>query len=140
MHTLTDLWYPGSMISCVIYIVMFSAPPSPPPPRTDPCYPSPCGSNAHCRIENSFAVCECIPEYHGNPYEGCRPECLVSSDCPMNQACIRNRCQDPCPGTCGVSAVCTVSNHIPICTCPERTTGDAFRICVPIRGKWYVAF
>ena len=140
MHTLTDLWYHGPMVSCVIKIVMFSAPPSPLPPSTDPCYPSPCGSNARCRVENSFAVCECIPEYHGNPYEGCRPECLVSSDCPMNHACIRNRCQDPCPGTCGVSAVCTVSNHIPICTCPERTTGDAFRICVPIRGKWYVAF
>jgi hypothetical protein len=81
-------------------------------------------------------VCECLPEYQGNPYEGCRPECLVSSDCPMNKACIRNKCQDPCPGTCGVGAICTVSNHIPICSCPPGTTGDAFRICnyVPIKG------
>ncbi|KAJ4432717.1 hypothetical protein ANN_21354 [Periplaneta americana] len=108
--------------------------PTPPTPAADPCNPSPCGSNARCRVENSFAICECLPEYHGNPYEGCRPECLVSSDCPMNRACIRNKCQDPCPGTCGVSAICTVSNHIPICSCPDGTTGDAFRICTPIRA------
>lgn len=105
--------------------------------KTRPCQPSPCGSNARCREENNYAVCECEPEYHGNPYEGCRPECLVSSDCAMNKACIRNKCADPCPGTCGVGAVCMVSNHIPICSCPEGTSGDAFRICnyVPVRRK-----
>ncbi|PNF22176.1 hypothetical protein B7P43_G05064 [Cryptotermes secundus] len=112
--------------------IFAQSPPSTPPPPAEPCRPSPCGSNARCRVENSFALCECIPEYHGNPYEGCRPECLVSSDCSMNRACIRNKCQDPCPGTCGVSAICAVSNHIPICTCPEGTTGDAFRICTQI--------
>ena len=106
------------------------------PAPTDPCHPSPCGPNARCRVQAGYGACECEPEYHGNPYEGCRPECLVSSDCPMNRACIRNKCADPCPGTCGVNAICTVSNHIPICTCPEGSTGDAFRICQAIRrGK-----
>lgn len=99
----------------------------------DPCYPNPCGPNARCRVLNGYGICECEPEYHGNPYEVCRPECLVSSDCPMNRACIRNKCGDPCPGTCGVAAICTVSNHIPICSCPAGSTGDAFRICQPIR-------
>lgn len=47
----------------------------------------------------------------------------------MNKACIRNKCQDPCPGTCGINAFCTVSNHIPICTCLNEYTGDAFRLC-----------
>lgn len=111
-------------------------PPAANPP--DPCYPSPCGANARCRVENSFAVCECLPEFQGNPYEGCRPECLVSSDCPMNKACINSKCRDPCPGTCGLSAICTVSNHIPICSCPDGYTGDAFRLCtpVPLQGRW----
>lgn len=48
----------------------------------------------------------------------------------MSKACIRNKCQDPCIGICGIEAICTVSNHIPICTCPPGTTGDAFRQCV----------
>lgn len=105
--------------------------------KKDPCYPSPCGANARCREENGYAICECLPEYHGNPYVSCRPECVANSDCPMNRACIRNKCQDPCPGTCGIGALCIVSNHIPICSCPEEYTGDAFRQCsyVPIIGK-----
>lgn len=107
-----------------------TAPPPEPEVRQDPCSPSPCGVNARCRIDNRYAVCECIPEYHGNPYEGCRPECVGNADCSMNKACIRNRCVDPCPGICGVEAVCSVTNHIPICTCPPGTTGDAFRQCI----------
>ncbi|KAF7276317.1 hypothetical protein GWI33_010508, partial [Rhynchophorus ferrugineus] len=104
--------------------------PQPPPPETkDPCYPPPCGSNAICRAENNNAICECLPEYHGNPYLGCRPECIANSDCPRNRACIRNKCQDPCPGTCGVNAQCTTTNHVPICTCSDGYTGDAFRLC-----------
>lgn len=98
--------------------------------KPDPCYPSPCGNNARCRVDNEHAICECVRDYHGNPYEGCRPECTGNSDCPMSKACIRNKCQDPCPGVCGVEALCTVSNHIPICSCPQGTTGDAFRQCV----------
>lgn len=112
-----------------------AAPPTPPPGPKNPCYPSPCGINAQCRVENGYAACECLPEYRGNPYEGCRPECLASSDCPMDKACIRNKCQDPCPGTCGVEAICTVGNHIPICSCPEKYTGDAFRLCTQVIGK-----
>lgn len=101
------------------------------PPR--PCLPSPCGVNTNCRERNGLAICECIAEYRGNPYEeGCQPECLVNNDCPRSQACIRTKCQDPCSGTCGVGAVCTVSNHIPICTCPYPLSGDAFSYCQQI--------
>lgn len=77
-------------------------------------------------------MCECIPEHHGNPYEGCRPECLGNSDCPLNQACIRQKCKDPCPGTCGHEAQCFATNHVPVCTCPPGTTGDAFRQCTTV--------
>ncbi|ENN73328.1 hypothetical protein YQE_10090, partial [Dendroctonus ponderosae] len=98
-------------------------------PSKDPCYPSPCGPNAYCRSENDYAICECVAEYHGNPYEGCRPECLSNSECAPNTACISNKCRDPCPGTCGVNAVCTVTNHMPICSCQQGYSGDAFRYC-----------
>lgn len=111
------------------FFFKFETAPPPTPPKRDPCYPSPCGSNARCRVENDYAVCECLPEYHGNPYESCRPECLSNPDCPSNTACIRNKCQDPCPGTCGVNAICTVTNHVPVCTCQVGYTGDAFRYC-----------
>lgn len=102
------------------------------PERRDPCYPTPCGNNAHCRVENDRAICECVRDYHGNPYDGCRPECTGNSDCSMSKACIRNKCQDPCIGVCGTEAICTVSNHIPVCSCPIGTTGDAFKHCVII--------
>lgn len=127
----------------ILYFLLLIAEPTKPPTPLNPCDPSPCGSNAQCRIENrSYAVCECLPEYQGNPYEGCRPECVVSSDCPTNKACLKNKCLDPCPGTCGLSAICTVSNHIPICSCPPGYTGDAFTRCeqIPQKGQSTLLF
>lgn len=97
--------------------------------QTTPCSPSPCGSNAICREQNGAGACQCLPEYIGNPYEGCRPECVLNSDCPSNRACIRNKCNDPCPGTCGQNADCQVVNHLPSCNCRIGYTGDPFRFC-----------
>jgi hypothetical protein len=94
-----------------------------------PCNPNPCGSNAQCREQNGAGACTCMADYVGNPYEGCRPECVLNSDCPSNRACIRNKCQDPCPGTCGQNADCQVVNHLPSCTCYQGYTGDPFRLC-----------
>ncbi|VEN46221.1 unnamed protein product [Callosobruchus maculatus] len=105
------------------------APPPPKPTPREPCSPSPCGANAICRVENQVAVCQCLPEYRGNPYESCRPECLSNSECPGDRACIRNKCQDPCPGTCGINAECLTRNHVPVCTCLRGYQGDAFRVC-----------
>lgn len=93
----------------------------------DPCYPSPCGPNAQCQD----GICTCWPEYQGDPYTGCRPECTLSSDCPRDKACIRNKCVDPCPGTCGSNAICEVVNHVPMCKCPPGTRGNAFIDCRP---------
>lgn len=108
---------------------------TPPTTPANPCSPTPCGSNARCRIENANAVCECLPEHHGNPYVSCRPECLGNSDCPLNRACVHQKCADPCPGTCGSEAQCFTTNHVPICTCPIGTTGDALRACYRIEDK-----
>ncbi len=96
----------------------------------DLCNPSPCGANAQCRN----GVCSCLPEYQGDPYVGCRPECVINNDCPPHLACIRNKCKDPCPGTCGQNAVCNVYMHIPVCSCPHGTSGNAFIQCKPFEG------
>lgn len=95
------------------------------PVETDPCNPSPCGFNAQC----NNGVCTCLPEYQGDPYEGCRPECVLNNDCPFNKACVRNKCKDPCPGTCGLNAECTVSNHAPVCNCLPGYTGNPLSSC-----------
>lgn len=105
--------------------------------KPTPCIPSPCGSNAICREQNNAGSCTCLPDHIGNPYEGCRPECLLNSDCSQNLACIRQKCQDPCPGTCGQNADCQVVNHLPSCTCRFGFIGDPYRYCntEPIQGK-----
>lgn len=97
--------------------------------RLQPCVPSPCGANAICRERNGIGACSCIEDYTGNPYESCRPECVISTDCPSNKACIKNKCEDPCPGTCGQNADCQVINHLANCICREGYTGDPFRHC-----------
>jgi hypothetical protein len=101
------------------------------PPVTQPCNPSPCGPNSQCREINGQAVCSCLTGYIGSP-PTCRPECVVSSECPQNQACNNQKCTDPCPGTCGLQARCNVINHNPICSCPSGFTGDPFTRCSPI--------
>lgn len=96
----------------------------------NPCDPSPCGPNGQCREINGEAVCSCLPEYIGPP-PACRPECVISSECPSSKACINRKCQDPCPGSCGVDAECHVRNHSPLCSCKPGHTGDALIGCQP---------
>lgn len=70
-----------------------------------------------------------LPNYIGSP-PSCRPECLSSSECTLDKACINQRCVDPCLTTqCGARASCRVINHSPICACDLGYTGDPFRFC-----------
>lgn len=94
-----------------------------------PCVPNPCGSNANCREQNGIGSCQCLPEYFGNPYEGCRPECILNSDCPSNKACIQTKCKNPCAGSCGQNAECQVVNHVPSCLCWPGYNGDPYSYC-----------
>lgn len=99
-----------------------------------PCNPSPCGPNSICKINNEIAVCSCQTGFIGSP-PGCKPECVVSAECQLTQACLNNKCKDPCPGTCGINAKCQVINHNPICSCTEGFTGDPFTRCYLKPGK-----
>lgn len=121
--------------SILIYIsVLFTAQPTLAPPvteRPDPCREGTCGPNANCRVQGTRGICTCIEGYFGNPYVQCRPECVINSQCPQYLACNNQRCVDPCPGTCGIDAICEVVNHNPLCSCPRSMTGDPFVRCEP---------
>lgn len=69
----------------------------------------------------------------------CRPECITSTDCNPNEACINQKCRNPCVGTCGIRAICQVVNHNPICSCPTSLSGDPFIRCLP-RRKLFTFF
>lgn len=105
-----------------------------PPEKPNPCHPSPCGANALCKERNGVGSCSCLPEYFGDPYTGCRPECVSNSDCDRSKACSNNKCKDPCPGACGINAECRTVNHSPTCTCLTGYTGNPLLRC-EIEGR-----
>lgn len=91
--------------------------PTPPPQPRNPCNPSPCGSNAKCTDRNGVGSCTCLPDFFGDPYTGCRPECVLNPDCPTTKACVRSHCTDPCStNLCGYNADCSVRNHFASCS------------------------
>uniref|UniRef100_T1G9Y3 EGF-like domain-containing protein n=1 Tax=Megaselia scalaris TaxID=36166 RepID=T1G9Y3_MEGSC len=107
--------------------------------RENDCDGNICGPNAQCKIVNGRGICECLSGFFGDPYNiGCKPECVISSDCPKNklclkskcrntpgcvsnddctdnEACINNKCRDPC--NCANNSQCQVKNHRAICSC-----------------------
>lgn len=103
-------------------------------PERPKCVPNPCGPFSQCREVGLAAVCSCLPNYIGRA-PNCRPECSQNSECPANRACINERCKDPCPGSCGFSAYCSVVNHNPVCDCDIGYTGDPFSGCYPVPSK-----
>ena len=101
----------------------------PDPPRKDACSTNPCGINAQCQERSGQAVCQCLKPYQGDPLVECKPECVLSYECASDLACINQKCLDPCPGTCGINAQCTVVNHQPVCKCDDGYLGDPFVQC-----------
>ena len=102
----------------------------------DPCEPNPCGPNSNPpRVIGERCQCTCLPDMIGSP-PNCRPECTVNSDCSTDKACINRKCQDPCPGLCGVNAYCSVRNHVPICICNQGFIGDPFSSCYRPTSKF----
>lgn len=97
----------------------------------DPCYPTPCGPNSICKNLNGSPSCSCQPNNLGSP-PNCRPECTINQDCVGNLACVRDKCQDPCSGACGLNTICSVRNHVATCSCLDGFNGDPFSICQPL--------
>lgn len=97
------------------------------PPQ--PCNPSPCGANAICKEQNGAGSCTCVADYFGDPYSGCRPECVTNNDCARDRACVNNKCRNPCPGVCGLNAECSVFAHAPTCICVSGYVGDPMTAC-----------
>lgn len=139
MYALCDLFGGIHINYCFISVLVTVTIHTPQKPYRNPCVPSPCGSNAICREINGSPSCSCMPEYQGLP-PNCRPECAINQDCSSNMACINMKCKDPCPGSCGYNAVCTVFNHLPACTCSQGFTGDPFTQCTQetIKRKYYL--
>lgn len=100
----------------------------------DPCRPSPCGPNAECQVRGESPACSCLSNYIGSP-PNCRPECTINPECSSQLACINQKCSDPCPGSCGYNAQCSVINHTPVCSCNAGYTGDPFTGCTPVQGR-----
>lgn len=89
---------------------------------------NPCGPNSQCRENNGVAICSCLPGFVGSA-PTCRPECVVSSECDRDKACINQKCVNPCINVCGTNAECRVNNHSPFCTCRNGFTGNPFTVC-----------
>merc|ERR1719315_605624 len=60
--------------------------------------------------------------------------CTMNTDCSMDKICNAGSCIDPCSlMSCGQNALCTISNHMPSCECPECYKGEPNmgRVCEP---------
>lgn len=111
------------------------------PKDRDPCSPSPCGPNTICQKIGDSAVCKCLPGLQGVPSSvtGCHPECVISSDCPGDKACISNKCINPCTqNVCGIKATCQAINHSPLCSCTSPLIGNPFEECYTKIGNFEI--
>lgn len=103
---------------------------------TNPCLPNPCGPGAECVLTpDGQSMCRCPHGMGGDPTDqfGCHGfECTVDDDCSYTSACINHRCVDPCPGSCGVNAVCKCEKHHPVCSCNHGLTGNPLIRCYAI--------
>lgn len=95
---------------------------------------SQCGPNTIHVNATTTCTCQCKPDYVGDhPHLGCRPTgCILNSDCPSDLACLSTQCTDPCPGVCGINALCSVTNHRPFCYCKPGFNGNPYDGCSTI--------
>lgn len=123
--------YQSSIVLSAIYFELCYSVAYLPIPRNNACVPSPCGRYSECHIVKDHPVCSCLPEYFGQP-PNCHPECTISAECAFDKSCHNQKCVDPCPGICGLHAMCRPVNHAAICSCMSGFTGDPFTRCVSI--------
>lgn len=104
------------------------------PDPVSPCSPSPCGPHSVCQVKMGRPVCSCQSNFIGSS-PNCKPECLISQECPIDMSCVSFKCIHPCPNSCGPHSECTVINHTPYCSCKPGFEGDAFVGCTPKPGN-----
>lgn len=114
----------------------------------------PCGDQAVCEAILHRPVCKCPIGWAGNPHIECftcesilclrllhsrfskyyfLDECQVNADCPLDKACVSNKCINPCRQTsCGDRAECKVDYHQPRCVCPPGLQGNPIVKCVAV--------
>ena len=56
--------------------------------------------------------------------------CVRDDECEKDSACLNRICMNPCD--CGKGAECFLSNHRPVCQCPEGTVGNPQIECKPV--------
>uniref|UniRef100_A0A0K2TAS5 Putative LOC101893139 [Musca domestica] n=1 Tax=Lepeophtheirus salmonis TaxID=72036 RepID=A0A0K2TAS5_LEPSM len=104
----------------------------------DPCIKDkPCGRNAICKTIDHRPVCKCQSGTAGDPHSFCYEyECLRDNDCPLNKACVSQKCTDPCLTTdCGIKAKCKTEYHRGICVCEEGLQGSPFIECKEVECR-----
>lgn len=81
----------------------------------DPCAFDACGTNAECYVFNHKAVCKCLRNYIGDPFESCR---------------LKPEPKDPCqPNPCGKNTEFRRAGSRCVCECARGYFGDAYQGC-----------
>ncbi|UYV71427.1 dp [Cordylochernes scorpioides] len=97
----------------------------------DECHEPPCAPGAKCTNLPGSYRCYCPPDTIGDPVlEGCvgiKKSCTSNLDCAVDKECdvSSGECISPCH-ICGKNAICTVTNHTAICSCPPNMFGDPY--------------
>ncbi|KAK0158057.1 hypothetical protein PV327_011190 [Microctonus hyperodae] len=64
-------------------------------------------------------------------------KCKSNEECSKIQQCQNGICVDPCPGSCGIDALCYTVNHTHSCECPRCYNGDPEKKCETFTGLRY---
>ena len=63
--------------------------------------------------------------------------CVTDDECSIDAACVNRICMDPCD--CGTGAECFITEHRPICRCPEGLIGNPQIACVdPGKNRYFI--
>lgn len=61
-------------------------------------------------------------------------KCQNDAQCNTNEACLHNKCSDPCSNTvCGNKAFCVVQLRYPTCQCQDGYSGNPAKECTKIQ-------
>ena len=88
---------------------------------------------------------ECFPIFSLKKVPVKIAECTTDQDCPSRQACLQEKCKNPCEAIspCADRAKCTVHNTLPLrtmsCTCLPGYTGKGDERCEKIGESYHLS-